>query len=807
MNRNALVLQKLIALISLSIPLFSAQSDPVSDHTILYDMFIREDNILPVVILTITFIIVMGVLSHYSRKKYDLKLKIALTEGEQATRFKEALLANISHEIRTPMNAIVGFTHLLLQSEVTDKQYETLFKIKSSSNMLLNIVNDILDFSKIEAGKIEIEHIDCNINSILEQVSDIASIKAKDKGISVIYDVAKGVPANFKGDPLRLTQVLINLLDNSVKFSDSGDVTLHIKPTEIADGSKKLQFVVADSGIGMKEEQTRNLFQAFVQADSSTSRKFGGTGLGLNISKGLVELMGGKIHVESVYGEGSRFIFTIALELANEQDLRSYRLPSKRLMDKNVLIVETNKKSIEALSNMLKYFHYRSSYASTSKELRDALDEDNFDMIIVSDDLIRLCLDGSILYQCKAKIVLMEEMFHREKKVEGLKIDAYLSKPFTQQMLFDVIVTIFDTEKKNRKSQKQKYQHEDMLVLRGSRILLADDNTMNQAVVEGLLEDTGIEVTKVLNGQKAVEEINKDGGYDLILMDINMPVMDGYKASSIIREYPQFDDVPIIALSANIKREDHQYAKQIGMQDYLNKPIDVEAFYKLLLQYIPAKIDISEIEPVIEKVENEDDKARLIRIMKSVDILEGLTRLNGNVKAYQKILFDFADSIEKAIPEFSRMIRNGKNIEAQDLAHYNKGIAGNLGAQSLHKLLKGLEDAFGANEPSAYSVLLTHFSKEAKNTLQQIKVLKQQSEKGEVPRALISEEVMKSLMTQLLTYAKKGKAVQCKELLEILKGYSWSGKKKILFDDVVVSVKAYAFKDTVHSIEAIQDLD
>jgi len=807
MNIHGMVLRKFFALILLSIPLFSMEPEVTMERAFFYDMFIREDNILPFVILTVTFIIVMGVLSHHSRKIYNQKLLSAINDAEAATRFKEALLANISHEIRTPMNAIVGFTHLLLQSEVTDKQYENLFKIKSSSNMLLNIVNDILDFSKIEAGKIEIEEIDFNINSVLEQISDIASIKAKNKGVSIIFDVAKGVPANLKGDPLRLTQILINLLDNAIKFSEEGDILLNIKPVEADNGDKKLQFEVIDSGIGMTKEQIKLLFQPFSQADSSTSRKFGGTGLGLNISKGLVALMGGKIHVESRSGEGSRFIFTIALELANEQDLRSYRLPSKRLMDKNVLIVETNQKSIDALSNMLNYFHYQTSSASTSKALRDALSEQNFDMIIVDDNMIRLCLDGSILHRCKAKIVLMEEMFHREKNFKGLPIDAYLSKPFNQQMLFDLIITLFDSSKKNRKSQKQKYQHEDMLVLRGSKILLADDNTMNQAVVEGLLEDTGIKITNVLNGQKAVEELNRDAGYDLILMDINMPIMDGYKASSIIREYSQFDKIPIIALSANLKGEDHRYAKEIGMQDYLSKPIDVEAFYKLLLHYIPAKVDISEVEPVVVKIENEDTKARLVRVLTSIDVTEGLQRLNGNIKAYQKILFDFADSIAKAMPNFRKLIQNGKHVEAQDLAHYYKGIAGNLGANELHKLLKGLEDAFAANEASAYRVLITHLERTLKETLKEIKILKQQSSEMHTQRASISEEVMKSLMIQLLSYAKKGKAVQCKELLEILKGYGWSGKKKILFDEIVLSIKAYTFKDAVHSIEALQKLE
>ncbi len=761
---------------------------------------------LAMALFTVVFLVVMGIVSTATSKKNSEILQKALAEAEKATALKDALLANISHEIRTPMNAIVGFTHLLMQSEVTDKQYETLFKIKSSSNMLLNIVNDILDFSKIEAGKIAIEKIEFNINSVLEQVSDIVSIKAKAKKIAVIFHIDAGVPASILGDPLRLTQVLINLLDNGVKFSEKGDVLLNIKVITVEEGVEKLQFEVIDSGIGMKEDQRKYLFQPFIQADSSTSRKFGGTGLGLNISKSLVELMGGSIVVESEYGEGSRFAFTIDLERGIENNLRNYRLPSKRLMDKNVLIVDNNKKSIDALSAMLGYFHYTSSFARDTKELRKVLADDSFDIIIVNDQMIRLCLDGSILHRCKSKIVLMEESFHREKSIDKLHIDAYLSKPFNQQMIFDIIVTLFDTTKQERKSQKQRYQHEDLLVLEGSRILLAEDNFMNQAVVEGLLEETGILITNVMDGQKAVEEIIKNGNYDLILMDINMPIMDGYKASSIIREYPQFEDIPIIALSANLKQEDHLKAKEVGMQDYLNKPIDVESFYKLLLHYIPAKVEAPQKEPVSDTMNYEDEKVRMIRILKSIDVLEGLKRLNDNVKAYRKILFDFSDAINTSRAEFKQILQQTRYSEGQDLAHYYKGIAGNLGVDRLHKILKNLEEAFSEKDKSACSILLNQFNDETLKVVQETTILKQQSEAVKAPRMSISEEMMITLMVQLRTYAKKGKALQTKELIEMLKGYSWSGSKKLLFDKIVYSAKMYNFKDTVHYIDAMKKM-
>jgi len=476
----------------------------------------------------------------------------ARNEAEEATKAKSEFLANMSHEIRTPMNAIIGMAHLALKTDLTPKQHDYLKKVDISAKSLLGIINDILDFSKIEAGKMDMESVDFQLEDTLDIISTLVGIKTQEKGLELLIKTDPAVPTALVGDPLRLGQVLINLSNNAVKFTDAGEIVVAVEPVKEDGDQVTLRFSVRDTGIGMTEQQAAKLFQPFSQADSSTTRKYGGTGLGLTISKRLAEMMGGEIWVDSQPGQGSTFSFTANFVLGKEKARRLYQ-PIADLRGMKVLVVDDNATSRDIFQDMLESFSFDVTLATSGREGLAALEKASpdrpFEIVIMDwkmpgmDGIEATRLIKSHKDLSKIPAVIMVTAYGREEvmqQAQEVGLEGFLLKPVNASMLFDTIMQAFglETSAAPRMAQKNGQQAEALEKIQGARILLVEDNEINQQVAREILEGAGLTVVLANNGQEAVQAAKQEY-FDALLMDIQMPVMDGYSATRKIREWEE----------------------------------------------------------------------------------------------------------------------------------------------------------------------------------------------------------------------------------------------------------------------------
>jgi two-component system sensor histidine kinase/response regulator len=658
------------------------------------------------------------------RREQEHALQEAKASAEEATEMKSMFLANMSHEIRTPMNAIIGLSHLALKTKLSAKQQDYISKVHNAGTSLLAIINDILDFSKIEAGKLDIETTDFQIDEVISSVTMITAQKAHDKGLEFLADVASSIPEQLRGDPLRLGQILTNLVNNAVKFTEQGEIRLKIELLEQTGEKVQLKFSVRDTGIGMTPEQSAKLFQPFSQADMSTTRKHGGTGLGLTISRRLVELMGGQIWLESEAGVGTTFNFTVWLELGHTA---GQRVVPHKLQSLNVLVVDDNAAAREILVESMQNLAERADAVSSGPEAIAAIRERDNDVpydVVFMDwrmpgmdglEATRLIKNDTLLKKPPAVIIVTA--FGREEvreEAENLHVNGFLVKPVTKSMLVDSLVSVFATESGTGAAATPDGHEEDML-LRGAHILLTEDNEINQQIAIELLESAGATVDVANNGREAVDILFQGSSpppYDMVLMDLQMPEMDGYQATTRIRGDSRFAQLPIIAMTAHATVEERNRCLAAGMNDHISKPINPNILFDTVARYYrPATADQLapiEIETTASVATSPSDspvpavsaQADGLPVVDGLDTVDGLMRVAGNKKLYLKLLRQFVASEQEAPSRIREQLASQDRATAERMAHTVKGVAGNLGAGAVQSAAADLERAVSEGSPA-----------------------------------------------------------------------------------------------------------
>ena len=657
-------------------------------------------------------------------KQRTEELVEALETARAASDAKSQFLANMSHEVRTPLNAVVGLIQLLERTPLNPRQRDFLARITNSSRSLLRVIGDILDFSKIEAGKLTMESIPFALGQVLDDLSTIAQARAQNKEVEIIFRIEEGLPTTLLGDPLRLEQVLTNLIDNAIKFTDQGEIVLSVALERFEPGKATIRFVVRDTGIGIEQEEISRLFEEFTQADGSTTRKFGGTGLGLSICRHLAEMMHGDLTVESEVGKGSEFAMRASFGLPEAEPAP---VPNRSLAGLRVLVVDDNETARSTLKNMLCSFAFEVAVAESAEEGIDELMGAASIGLPYELVLMDWKMPGMNGIEASRRIkanpdlpapptIIMVTAHGREEvmmRAEAAGIESFLIKPVSPSMLFNTIREVAGVHPEKEETIES-VPPLSWSRLRGTHVLLVEDNQVNQFVAKELLRSEGIEVTIASHGQEAVETIARED-FDAVLMDIQMPIMGGIEATEIIRKESRNENLPIIAMTANAMAGDRETYLQAGMNDHVPKPIDAHLLFRVLGQ---------QLHP--EQSENEvigSTAAEGPNTLAAIDVESGLRYVAGKRDLYWNLLRNFRLHNTTFIVELREVFESESWEVASRKLHSLKGQVGYLGAHPLQKTVDALERQLRNRDEelsNGFEVLLAQLEAEMKDVLESV---------------------------------------------------------------------------------------
>ena len=624
--------------------------------------------------------------------------------ADQSAQAKTEFLANMSHEIRTPLNAIVGMSELLMNTKSAAKQKDYLKIIRSSSMSLLDMVNDILDFSKVDSGKMDFKYVPFNLQDVIDNLADLFLAKNIAKGLELIIDIKANVPSLLVGDPLRLRQILANLVSNAFKFTEKGEICISVQVGSMDENRVELLFCIKDTGIGIDpviyKQGKQDLFEAFAQADGSSTRKYGGAGLGLAICRKIVTMMGGRIWVESTPGQGSSFYFTAVFRHEAKPHKINQEVPSK-IRARRVLVVEDNPSTLLVIKRYLEAFGFKADLASSAEEALEKVDRslssDPYCLVLMD---IRLPgMDGiTATHIIKNKVgasapfVIIISALAGENDIKRAMesgADRFLIKPFRQSLLFDTIMEIYGYEP--LRARDHVVTAPDFETFPDTSLLLVEDNAVNQMVVTEMLQNPGVTIDLAGNGMEAIERL-EEKKYDAILMDVQMPEMDGIETTRIIRNKLGMTDIPIIALTAHAMYGDREKCLAAGMNDYISKPVDREKLLSILKLHLKSPFLFTSGSGSQESGHREAITENSTTLP-GLDLDGGLKRFGDSWTRYMKILLSFSHSFTDFSRTMDQLIQGDHFDEALIQAHSLRGTAGNISAGRLYLAAEHFEKA------------------------------------------------------------------------------------------------------------------